>query len=137
VFDWVADVVVRIPIRGKAQPTLDVRRPNEKQLGPCEGGTVVEVGRKAIQKFHEATQVGMVALLVGHDPTGGIIVIVDLMLREIWLKRNIKKNYQCEKKKLEIYHWTMAAARTNRRIDRRIDGRRPMANRENSPLSIN
>jgi len=81
VIDWVTDIIVWIPIGSKAQPTLDVGRPDEKQLGPSEGGTVVKLNREAVQKFHEVTQVGVVALLVRHDPTGGVGVIVELMLR--------------------------------------------------------
>ena len=81
--DWVTGVEVRIAIGSKAQPTFDVGRTNDKKLGPSEGGTVVKLNREAIQKFHEATQVGVVALLVRHDPTGGVGVIVELMLR--WL----------------------------------------------------
>ena len=82
--DWVTDIVVRIPIRSKAQPTFDVGRPDEKQLGPSEGGTVVKLNREAAQKFHEATHVGVVALLARHDPTGGVGVIVELMLRGLY-----------------------------------------------------
>ena len=82
--DWVTDIVVRIPIGSKAQPTFDVRWPDEKQLGPSEGSPVVKLNGEAIQKFHEATQVGVVALLVRHDPTGGVGVIVELMLRGLY-----------------------------------------------------
>ena len=69
--DWVTDIAVRIPTGSKAQPTFDVRRPDEKQFGPSEGGTVVKLNIEAAQKFHEATQVEVVALLARHDPTSG------------------------------------------------------------------
>jgi len=97
VIDWVTDVEVRIAIGSKAQPTFDVGRTNDKKLGPSEGGTVVKLHREPMQKFHEATQVGVVALLVRHDPTGGVGVVVKLMLRGL-LKKKYQKRSCCEKK---------------------------------------
>jgi len=81
----------------KAQPTFDVGWPDEKQLGPSEGGTVVKLNREAAQKFHEATQAGVPALLVRHDPTGGVGVIIELMLRGL-LQKKCQKRSCCEKK---------------------------------------
>jgi len=90
VIDWVTDAAVQIPMGSKAQPTFDVGRPDEKQLGPSEGGTVVKLNREAAQKFHEATQAGVAALLVRHDPTGSVGVIVELMLRGLQKKKHKK-----------------------------------------------
>jgi len=61
----------------------------------------------------------MVALLVRHDPTGGVrVVIVDLMLREVWLKRNIKKELMLEKE-LSKEAWGMAMIQRDGRTKHR------------------
>ena len=131
--DWVTDVEVRIAIGSKAQPMFDVGGTNDKKLGPSEGGTVVKLHREPVQKFHEATQVGVVALLVGHDPTGGVRVIVELMLRGL-LKKKCQKRSSCEKKntRKQIRMDEACRHKQNHTMTSRSDGRWPT---KHSPLS--
>jgi len=49
-------------------------------------------------KFHEATQVGVMLLLVRHDPSDGIVVIVELMLGRLFEEKRIAKKKLGEKK---------------------------------------
>jgi len=102
VVDWWVDVVVRVTIGHKSHETLNIIGPNIKKFLPSEGSSpapTVKFNGEATLKFHEATNVGVTLLLVGHDPSNGI-AIVDLMLRR--LKRIIKKELSkknCQKRR--------------------------------------
>ena len=107
VVDWFVDIVVRIAVRHQAHVPLNIDGPNIKKLPPTESGgttTTVELHGEAVLKFHEATYVGVVLLLVGHDPADGIWIIVELMLRRLFKEKELsKKNYQkriCKLKKI-------------------------------------
>jgi len=73
--DWWMDVVLRIPIGKKTHESSEVGRTDVKELGSREGRLLVVLGRKPVLKFHKAACVGVVAVLVGHRPAGGIIIV--------------------------------------------------------------
>jgi len=94
---------------------LDVIRPDIKKLAPSKGSSptpTVKFNGEAVLKFHEATQVGVILLLVRHDPSDGIVVIVELMLwrlskKKKYQKRIIKK--EGEIKKRRQFEWIKQA----------------------------
>ena len=86
------NVVIRITKSAEGHEPLDVIRPDIKKLAPSKGSSptpTVKFNGEAVLKFHEATKVGVMLLLVRHDPSVG--VIVKLMLRRLFKK---KKKYQ-------------------------------------------
>jgi len=96
---WRMNVVVRIAKGNKTHETLNIIGANVKKLLPSESSGVVATVKfngEPMLKFHEATKVGVMLLLVGHDPSVGVGVMVKLMLRR--LKKELsKKNLMLEK----------------------------------------
>jgi len=84
---WRVNVVVRIIVRHQAKEALDIRRLDCKKLLPSEDGLVVEGHAESVLKLHQTTNVGVVDLLVRHDPAVGVMVLGLSIIR----KRNIKK----------------------------------------------
>jgi len=109
------NVVIRITKSTEGHEPLDVIRPDIKKLAPSKGSSptpTVKFNGEAVLKFHEATQVGVILLLVRHDPSDGIVVIVELMLwrlskKKKYQKRIIKK--EGEIKKRRQFEWIKQA----------------------------
>ena len=99
---WRMNAVVRIAEGNKTHEPLDVIRPDIKKLATSKGSgrtptATVKFNGEAVLKFHEATKVGVILLLVRHDPSDGI-VIVELMLWRLFKeKRIVKKELILEK----------------------------------------
>ena len=96
-----SNIVIRITKSAKGHEPLDVIRPDVKKLAPSKGSSstpTVKFNGEAVLKFHEATQVGVMLLLVRHDPTDSI-VIVELMLGRLFKeKRIVKKEFVVRKR---------------------------------------
>ena len=96
-----SDIIIRITMRHKTHETLNVIGPNIKKFLPSEGSSptsTVKFNGEAILKFHEPTNVGVILLLVRHDPSDGI-VIVELMLGRLFRKRIVKKEFDVRKRR--------------------------------------
>jgi len=93
---WRMNAVVRIAERNKTHEPLDVIRPDIKKLATSKGsGRTPKFNGEAVLKFHEATKVGGMLLLVRHDPSVGVIVELIRLFKE---KEISKKNFMSEKK---------------------------------------
>jgi len=90
------NAVVRIAEGNKTHEPLDVIRPDIKKLPTSKGsGRTSKFNGEAVLKFHEATKVGVILLLVRHDPSVGVIVELIRLFKE---KEISKKNFMSEKK---------------------------------------
>jgi len=99
VVGWRMNAAVRIAEGNETHETLNVIGPNVKKLLSSESSSsaaTVKLHWEAALKFHEATQVGVMLLLVGHNPSVGVGVMVKLMLRRL-KKRIIKKEFDVRK----------------------------------------
>ena len=87
---WRMDVVVGVIVGIKTHVALDVGRSDIQKLGPSKSVALLELHGESVLKFHEAKEVGMVALLERHDPA--TIIVVQCMLGGLLNKKgNIKK----------------------------------------------
>jgi len=89
------DIKIRITKGTKTHGTLNIIGSNIKKLLPSEGGSTaatIKATTEAIQKFHKAKQVGVVLLLVGHDPSVGGGIMVELRLRGLFQKKYQKRS---------------------------------------------
>jgi len=95
---WRMNAAVRIAEGNKTHEPLDVIRPDVKKLATSKGsGGTPKFNREAALKFHKVTKAGVMLLLVRHDPSVGVLVIVELR----WLKRIVKKELSkknCQKR---------------------------------------
>jgi len=67
---WRVDVVVWIIVGLKSHVALDIFGLNEKQFGPTEVTRVnITRSRMPVMKLHEMSKMGMVRVLVRHEPT--------------------------------------------------------------------
>jgi len=78
---------------------LNINGPNIKKLLPSESSSLaatVKFNGEPILEFHEATKVGVILLLVRHDPSVGVMVKLRRLFKK---KKNCQKRISCEKKK--------------------------------------
>ena len=71
---WWMDVVVGIVVAHQPEEALDIGGRYIKKLLPSEDRLMVEGNAKSILKLHQVTNVGVVDLLMRHDPTVGVMV---------------------------------------------------------------
>ena len=90
---WRMNAAVRIAEGNKTHEPLDVIWPDIKKLATSKGsGRTPKFNGEAALKFHEATKVGVMLLLVRHDPSIG--VIVELILGRLFKEKEMsKKNF--------------------------------------------
>jgi len=70
IIHWRVDVVVWIIVGLKSHVPLDILGLNEKQFGPTEVTRVnVVSSRVPVMKLHEVSEVSVVGMFVGHEPT--------------------------------------------------------------------
>jgi len=79
--DWWMDVALRIPVGKETHESFEVGRTDVKELGLREGRLLVALGRKPVLKFHKAAHADVVAVLGGHGPAGGIMIIQQMLRR--------------------------------------------------------
>jgi len=93
VVDWWMDVVVRIVVRHQAKEALNVGGRYAEEFLASEDRLVVEGHAESVLKLHQTANVGVVDLLVGHDPAVGV-VMVSLSINKRNIKKKKKKNCQ-------------------------------------------
>jgi len=96
-----SNIVIRITKSAKGHEPLDVIRPDVKKLAPSKGSSstpTVKFNGEAVLKFHEATQVGVMLLLVRHDPSDGIVIVALMLGRLFKEKRIVKKEFVVRKR---------------------------------------